>query len=98
MHPVWLPRPRIDAVDVAGQFADKQQVVVNGWSAERAAEDILAFAALGRRAAVVPDEAGIFVDGRLRVEVVADGREVLVRVLRRFGEVDAPQMADAGTI
>ncbi len=47
------------------------------------------------RPAEVPDQAGVLVDLGLGIEVIVDGDEVLVLVLRLLGDVDAPQMAHA---
>src|SRR5438105_4694817 len=46
-------------------------------------------------AAVMPDQAGVLVLGVPGVELVVDGRKVLVSVFGLLGQINTPEMADA---
>src|SRR5262245_7209805 len=57
------------------------------------AEDVVAVCVLGSRTTVVPNQAGALINRRLGVKIVVDWRDVA-----GLGDIDAPQVADLGTV
>src|SRR5919201_5867716 len=94
VNPVRLTGVSVQAMEKPGELCDIEQAVVDSARTNGSAENIFAIELVSggfiKGAAVMPDQSGFLILGRLGIEVVVDGGQVA-----GLGDINAPKMADA---